>query len=289
MKFILRTHRPIVCLGIWLVFCGIGQAGQQDVTLQKGIKIDGAVMDTPDWQRMIELAKQSLPLRAGHGQMTLMRVILKKADRKDLLQLTSTKLVLPGKSGGGMYQQIRSGDFVLIEHINSSRRQDGRDPVEIGSLGHHRATVWVDVPPRGTLGVLGDVVLSPVPKKNTGRIAVTVRGKAREPLKITNFRFGPIVVGGSYGETIPFDSDGVCDTGRIAPGEYKVLLPDFDVVKSRWTVKVLPGRVTRLNFVARSQQQVSLVGDTSEAISESSPKKRLKANRGNQESMKQQH
>jgi hypothetical protein len=64
------------------------------------------------------------------------------------------------------------------------------------------------------------------------------------------------VVGGPYGRTYKFNNDGVCETGLLPPGTYEILLPDFDVVKSRWTVRVEAGRTTRLQFTARSQKVV---------------------------------
>ena len=224
---------------------------------EKGVRIDRTTVESPQWRQMIRTSKELPPIRSGHGQMTLMRVILEGGSHDNLLQLTSTKLVLPAeRGGGGLFKQIRSGDFVLVEHINSSRRRQGRDPVEIGTLSHHRPTIWVEVPPRGTLGVLGDVIISPFPEEKMGRIVATVASASEQPLSIRQFCFGPVAVGGPYGKAAPFDSEHVCDTGLITPGEYKILLPDFDVVKSRWTVNVSPGNVTYLRFLARSQRQV---------------------------------
>ena len=225
---------------------------------------------TREWRAMIAHARNLPQMRAGNGQMTLMRVVLKDGNPKAPVQLTSTKLVLPQKGGGGLHQQVRNGDFVLVEHINSARRKDEKDPVEIASFTHRRATVWGDVPPRGQLGILGDVVLAPLPAEKMGRIVATTQSDSRRPIMMRQFRIGPIAVGGPYGETLPFSLNLPADTGKIAPGTYKILLPDFDMTNSRWTIDVRPGETTRLQFLAHSQREVEKVGE--EYIPDSAPK-----------------
>lgn len=217
---------------------------------------------TRQWRTMIAHARNLPQLRAGNGQLTLMRVVLKDGNPNAPIQLTSTKLVLPQDgSGGGLYQQIKNGDFILVEHINSARRKDEKDPVEIGSFTHQRATVWVDVPPRGKLGVLGDVILAPVAVEKMGRIVANTESDSRRPIKMRQIRIGPIAVGGPYGEALPLGLNVSADTGKIAPGTYKILLPDFDMAKSRWTVEVRPGEVTQLQFLAHSQREIEKVAE----------------------------
>ncbi len=228
---------------------------------------------TRQWRAMIAHARNLPSLRTGNGQLTLMRIVLKDGNPNAPIQLTSTKLVLPQDgSGGGLYQQIKNGDFILVEHINSARRKDDKDPVEIGSFTHHRATVLVDVPPRGKLGVLGDVILPPVPTEKMGRIVAIAQSDSRRPINVRQFRIGPIAVGGPYGETLPFRLNVTADTGKIAPGTYKILAPDFDMVKSRWTVEVRPGEVTQLQFLAHSQREIEMVAE--EHVADVAPKQR---------------
>ncbi len=223
-------------------------------------RIDSTQTTTPEWQQMIARCEDLPRIRAGHGEVTLMRVVLEEGDADAPVQMMGTKLVLPKRgTGGGRYLQIRNGDFALLDHINSARRREGKDPVEIGNFTHYPATIWVTVPPRGTLGVLGDVVLSPVPEQEMGRIVATVDFADEGPLVTGQLRVGPVVVGGPYGRTFYFDSDRLAYSGRIAPGSYKILLPDFDMVKSRWTVDVSPGELTRLQFLARSQKDVEKI------------------------------
>lgn len=228
---------------------------------------------TREWRAMIAHSRNLPQMRAGNGQMTLLRVVLKDGNPNAPVQLTSTKLVLPQEgSGGGLYQQVQNGDFVLVEHINSARRKDEKDPVEIASFTHQRATAWVDVPPRGQLGILGDVVLAPLTAEKMGRIVATAQSDSQRPIMMRQFRIGPVAVGGPYGEALPFSLNLPTDTGKIAPGTYKILLSDFDMTKSRWTVEVRPGEVTQLQFLAHSQREIEKVGE--EHVADVAPKQR---------------
>lgn len=188
--------------------------------------------------------------------------------KTDIVQVTSTKVVsLQELSGGGVFRELTNGDFILIEHINSTRRVNDRDPVRIGSFTHHVADFMVPVPPRGQLGILGDVVLSRPQPEAMGRIELDLRfvgndWKSVRPQPKYQLQLGPCVVGGAYGVTREFNHDYQCDTGLLPPGEYKLLLADFDMVKSRWTVTVKPGQVTRLRFEASSPKVVQLAEES---------------------------
>jgi hypothetical protein len=231
---------------------------------EQGFRIDATVIAAPQWQEMIRRAKERPSIRSGQGQMTLMRVVLEEAGPNSVIQLTSTKLVKPkeGWGAGGLSRAIQSGDFIVVEHINSARRREGKDPVEIGTSTHYRPTLWVEVPPRGSLGVLGDVIVSRFPKEMMGRIVARIEPETKDRLDIRRFLFGPAFAGGPYGEAVPFSSDHVCDTDLITPGSYMIVLPDFDRVKSLWTVSVSPGNVTHVRFQARSQQDVTKVEES---------------------------
>lgn len=202
------------------------------------------------------------------GEPVLNPNVPSQPTKTDIVQVTSTKVVsLQELSGGGVFRELANGDFILIEHINSTRRVDGRDPVRIGSFTHHVADFMVPVPPRGQLGILGDVVLSRPQPEAMGRIELDLRfvgdaWKSVSPQPKYQLQLGPCVVGGAYGVTREFNHDYQCDTGLLPPGEYKLLLPDFDMVKSRWTVTVKPGQVTRLRFEASSPKVVQLAEES---------------------------
>jgi len=171
------------------------------------------------------------------------------------IQLSSVKLVsLKTLTGGGMYRELRNSGFVLVEHINSTQRNAGRDPVHIGSYTHGQTTVWVAAPPRGQLGIAGDVVLLRQAKEDLGRIVAEIQFETDEPITVRSLRLGPVVVGGPYGWSYEFNNDAVCTTDLLPSGIYRILPPDFDMVKSRWVVTVKPGQTTHLKFTARSQK-----------------------------------
>jgi hypothetical protein len=190
------------------------------------------------------------------------------------IQVTSTKVLSfdDFPNGGGAFREVRSGDFVLVEHINSSRRKDNRDPVRIAGFTHAHAALDVEVPPKGQLGIVGDVTLKSLLPQAMGRIVAVVDLEAPETVNWNEMRIGPVAVGGSYGRSYEFTSHGVTGTSPLAPGTYEVLLPDFDMIESRWTVTVRPGQTTYLEFVATSSTNVRLRGQHTLSPSAQSPR-----------------
>lgn len=254
-------------------------------------EVDTTKLDTRAWKHAIERLTSVPAVQQGATSVTLLRVLLEgseaplqqqptdaeqptvngvelfiagasvkaaQPERKVVnVQLTSTKLntldSFPG--GGGMYRNAGHGDFILVEHINSTRRRGGRDPVQVRSFTHHHADLWVTVPPRGQVGVLGDVVLKRATPSELGRIVADVRGRPTAQ----NLQVGAITVGGPYGRSYKLSEGGLGGTDLLAPGVYNVLLPDFDRSKSRWEVVVPPGGVAYLLFAAQSTSQVNLI------------------------------
>ncbi len=220
------------------------------------VKIDLSDCDSPEWKAAIDRQQDVPRIKSGHGQMTLLRVVLPGASPDALLQITSTKVVELGQGGGGAFRQIQNGDFIVVEHINSARRRNGKDPIEIGGFACHRAKLYVDVPPPGKLGILGDVILTPCAPQEMGFVIVTVEEETVGSLEHQKFIIGPIAVGGPYGKAFPFSRDYLCATGPIAPGEYKTFLPGFNRAKNRKTIQVLPGKVTHVRFAENAQEKV---------------------------------
>ena len=232
-----------------------------DVEELKGVRIDRSAIHSPEWERVIAITKEIPSVRVGNP-VTLMRVMLETNSANEMIGLSSIKLNDPWEAksgGGGMVRRVGNGDFVLIEHINSTYRRQGKDPVRIGSFQHQHVTLWVELPAHGTVGILGDVILSPCAETEMGRVEATVLSETPQPLEIRTLRISPGIDGGGVSRTLKFDADHTCDTGKIVAGTYNVFLPDFDVMQSRWTVHVAPGMVTRLRFVARSQRQIDMV------------------------------
>lgn len=227
---------------------------------RKRFRIDQNDLESPEWRSAIERAQKHV---GGRGYYTLMRVILENAKPEEIIQAQATKLKqLTDRyyGGGGEYRVVKSGGFIFFEHINSTRRRDGRDPVTVGALAHGRTRLWVDVPPNGTLGVLGNVILRRYPVEETGRLVTTI--ELPPGVKATRLVLGPVVVGGPYGNKFAIDQSGRCDTGRLPPGTYKTLFPEFDMRKSRWFVNIAPRTVTHVKFVAHSQNELEKVEES---------------------------
>lgn len=140
------------------------------------------------------------------------------SQRENLIHVSSTKLVsLDPQDAGGMLKEVKSGDFVVVEHINSTRRKDGRDPVQVGSWTHRHAELWVPVPPRGQLGVVGDLVLERVSPEEMGGVIVELDTSAVPGGSFKEMHFGPLFTGGIYGRKYQATDTGVAGTNRIAP------------------------------------------------------------------------
>jgi hypothetical protein len=265
--------------------------GQDGGGVGMGYRIDTTEVNSKAWVDAMAQAGQAPPLRAGTGQMTLLRVLL-EGDKSADVQLTATKLVKPGtRGGGGTYRQLSHGDFVLIEHIASTSRRKGRDLLKVGTVAHGVSEIRVPVPSKGILGVFGDVILSEASVAEKGVLKATI-ATTGVPGVSTNLsmRLGPIAVGGPYGYSIPFymgdrsgrndrpspgDRSGKNDrsdiggqTQRIvlAPGTYKIAMLDFDTVKSRFTVEVEPGELVKVHFEAKSPQVVEMLRTDREPV-----------------------
>lgn len=262
--------------------------------------MDLSQIDSSAWKNAIELVSKRPGVRAGHAQLSLLRVILKDVSpaeapadprarnqrvvngvrlfvlgepgmpnprtisaasaNENLIHVSSTKLVtLDPEDGGGMLKALQSGDFVVIEHINSTRRKDNRDPVHVGSWTHRHADLWVPVPPRGELGVLGDLVLERVPAEEMGRVIVELDTSAVRGGMFGSMHFGPIFTGGIFGRKYQATDSGIAGTNRIAPGSYFLAMPGIKDKPGHWPVKVKPGETVYLRFRWNAERVLELV------------------------------
>lgn len=219
-------------------------------------RIDRSKIESADWQEAIDKATTH---QRGMGQYSLMRVILEGATPDEVAQAQGTKLkelTAEYHGGGGLYQNVPNGGFVLLQHINSASRRANQDPINIGHYRYGETILWVDVPEEGQLNVVGDVVLQPYPEKRMGRLVVNIRPKPGA--KMANFIIGPVAVGGPYGTPFRIYPNGTCETVTIAPGNYKILFSDFDYRKSRWDFSIYPETATRLKLVVKSQSEIEM-------------------------------
>jgi len=211
-------------------------------------------LDASEWQEAIQSAKDHLG--TFRHRYTLFRVLTadERSDaRVQLKAIKLKKLTSKYDGGGGTYRSERTGAFVLWQHIKSAVTKDGKDPLEVGAFGFGRETLWVDVPQAGTVQVLGDIVLETASPEARGSLQIDI-----DPNDIKDARklvIGPIVAGGPFGRSITIE-DGKCRIPELPAGTYKLLLPEFDVKKSRWDVTIKPRTTTHLMFVVESATEI---------------------------------
>ena len=179
------------------------------------------------------------------------------------IQVRSTKLneLSSFPQGGGMFRELGSGDFVIVEHINSTARRGGKDPVHIRTASHGQIDLWVPVPPRGELGVYGDVILPRIESSQMGRIVADIRSPNGVSPRAQRLEVGLVTVGGPYGQRFEMTHDHVAVTGLLAPGRYPILLPTDETPgtrTNRWEVTIEPGGVTYLTFYDPGEGEIRL-------------------------------
>ena len=196
----------------------------------------------------------------GEPAMPNPRMIASASAQENLIHVSSTKLLsLDPEDGGGMLKELHSGDFVVVEHINSTRRKDGRDPVQVGSWTHRHADLWVPVPPRGDLGVLGDLVLERVPAEEMGRVIVELDTSAVPGGSFGSMHFGPIFTGGIFGRVYQATESGIAGSNRVSPGSYFLAMPGIKEKPGHWPVTVKPGETVYLRFRWNKERVLELV------------------------------
>jgi hypothetical protein len=228
-----------------------------------GSRIDASVIQNPAWREAVERVGRGGWLRKGKGRATLLRVRVADGDAEEEIQLRGTKLRRPDEGDGGTFAEFAPGSFVVYEHIASTARENGRDPLEIGSYAHGQHRLWLDVPEPHTLSLLGDVVLERTPAQMLGEIAIEIAsGAVSGPNRA---RIGPVTAGGRYGRKLRIEASGVTRSGTLAPGRYTLVFPDFDPVSNRWKIDVAPGRVTELRFAPRSEARIEKLAESQRA------------------------
>lgn len=206
--------------------------------------VDQSQLDTEEWQDAI---RKALNHQSNRGYYTLLRVQVDDTPSEQI-QAQATKLkdfTEKYNGAGGEFRVLHNGEFLLWEHINSDRRRNERDPLQLGAFSHGRSELWVEVPKARVLNVLGDVVLHRCPAEERGVLSIRLHGVQDMPK--SSLMIGPVMVGGPYGKRFPFDPGKDFDL-HLPPGNYKLLLPDFNMIKSRWDVTVTSQETTRMEF-----------------------------------------
>jgi hypothetical protein len=167
-------------------------------------------------------------------------------------------------SGGGALARLHSGDFIVVEHINSATRRGGKDPLRVHSVTHGYADLWIPVPAMGELGVFGEVVLPRIDPTMMGRliaeVTVTGQGPSRSENLVVRFTTG------GYGESFFVNEHNMATTRLLAPGNYSVHIATGEIsrnqVPNTTIARVLPGRVTYLTYTDSGKGSVELVSST---------------------------
>ena len=139
------------------------RSAQEPVLLYR---IEKSKLDSEIWRKAIATAKNHIASgksqRGGTGDYTLMRVFLKNPDPKERIEVHAVKLKdLKSEyyGGGEALRFVSDGEFVFFEHINGATRRKDQDPLLLKSTARGANTIWVDVPKKWELQVLGDIIV----------------------------------------------------------------------------------------------------------------------------------
>jgi hypothetical protein len=122
--------------------------------------LDKSQLDSESWREAIATAQSHME---GSREYTLMRIVLKNSATNETIDLVADKIkdLTPKKRNGcnGEICHVQSGEFVIFEHIESTKRRNKQDPLLLRSSLRGEKTIWVDVPQYGEVQVLGDVIV----------------------------------------------------------------------------------------------------------------------------------
>ena len=277
---LLDTHVPDLHLGIiifvlWIGLTGCGsEDAPKDATdtptvsttpaetkphARPMIEIVPPAADDKTWQDAIQMvANQKYSSRARY---TLMRVVQVDPTPNKIVFLSASQLLELTSNGGGnasIYFRAKNGDFVLWRHILSRNSQpDGPMSLKIGSLKTGTIEKMVEVPEKGKLQILGDIVMHTCPKDKYGNLQIEI--EKDESITTNKVTIGATVVGGIYGTNYPLTADGKSEIISLPPGHYKILFPNFDMRKSRWEFDIQTGKITLLKLKAPSQKELNMI------------------------------
>ena len=135
---------------------------------QAGVVIkDGSILESPEWAQAIRTAESHM--RKFGGYYSLARVILDVPQEGETIRCDITKLKALSpeyNGGGGQFRDVQSGGFLFIQHIKSTRRVNGSDPLVLKSSARGTNTVWVPVPSLDKLGLVGDILVHSISTRN---------------------------------------------------------------------------------------------------------------------------
>lgn len=216
-------------------------------------------VDSKEWKEIIAQVEKIPAVTSGNGQLSVVRVFIENATHQDQLQAQSSKLKTPKeKFGGGAFRKFKSGDFLVMEHINSHHRQNNQDPLALGSTEHGRSEILIPVPAKGKVQAFGDIVLTRVPAGKRGKLRLHVNSNGVDK-QVSSVRLGPITVGGPYGKKFICNDPSICEIENLAPGPYWLLFDRFDPARSRWEFSLKAGDTLELHFKIKDKNLIERV------------------------------
>ena len=217
------------------------------------------VVNSDAWKTVLEMVKSMPAIKSGHGKLSVVRVYIENPTEDDMFQAQSTKLKYPTEMyGGGAYRKLKSGDFLIIEHINSYNRQNNKDTLILGSTEHGRTELLIPVPKPGSVQAFGDIILSRASEDERSILVLKVE-TPKGAKQVSSVRLGPITVGGPYGKKFVCNKPTQCEIGALAPGNYWLLFDHFDPVKSRWEFNLKPSSTLEMKFKSTANNTIERV------------------------------
>ncbi len=208
--------------------------------------------NTSEWKEILGKSKN---LR--DTQKTIFRVTTNE-DYKDLpIQIKGGLLAtFNPEDSEGSFQSVKSGDFVILYHTSKKT-----NPLIITTNRHKEIAISIKSLPKGKIGLLGDLILSPSYKNYLGALTIKIKNSINSK-KLKTFIYAPLIVGSSYGEKLGFNPQLVASSGLIAPRKYKTYLPGFDNVKSRWDIEIKKKQMTTIVLEIKGEKNVVKISET---------------------------
>ena len=160
--------RTAVCLIIVCMATGCRTVTHRDMDASSSpqaeqarvFEIDRSTLKSSEWKQAIRASKSHMSKFGGY--YSLIRIVLENPRPQETIRANITKikkLTSAYHGGGSQFQDTGSREFVFVQHIMTARRRDGQDPLLLSSPTRGTNTVWISVPSKGVLGIVGDIHL----------------------------------------------------------------------------------------------------------------------------------
>ncbi len=216
------------------------------------------------WHRAVQIVKGQ---RNNEKHIyTLLRVSQEQPTPDQPVMLDATKLKELTRhydGGGGQYYRAKSGEFILMEHINGTHRRElgkghFQDPLTVGHPASGTKVIWIDVPKRGILRGQ-DIVLSPCPPNLYGQLRVQLR--KRSSVRCTEFMLGVVTINDITAGPYPLNPSKRDGPILMAPGDYQIYFAQINPARARFDFRINARQTTYLKFAAPNQKTIIQIED----------------------------